>query len=48
MYASIDEKGILTISPSNDFDSNQIRKFYKTNKGKPIETVIVFEVLSKD
>lgn len=48
MYASIDEEGVLSISPSNEFDSKQIKKFYKTNKGKPIESVIVFNVLAKD
>ena len=47
MLVDIDENGILNIMPQNDFEDKQIRKFYKTNKGQPIEKVIQFNVLAK-
>ena len=47
MITHIDEKGVLSIMPQNKYEDKQIRKFYKKNKGKPIETVIQFNVLSK-
>lgn len=46
MYASI-TNGVLTISPDNKLESYQIKSFYKRNKGKAIETVILFETLTE-
>lgn len=47
MLVSIDERGVMSVMPQNEFEDKQIRNFYKTNKGQPIEKVIQFNVLAK-